>query len=216
MTEGCQEQAERLLREANVLRLRKQYAEAETRCREALELVPDDVVGLELLGELLYDKGSLREASDLYQKVLELQPGRASAETRLARVILEQGERDHERLRAQSLLTTGSSLSTRERKNRVLLSTLLSLVFAGAGQLYNGDYVKAGVLAVVYLVGWAVGIPVLIQMGLVFMGAKTPLPPDIGWRAAVGLVAVFAWIYGLLDAPARASRLAEEARSGLV
>src|SRR5688500_9517480 len=61
------EAGERLLREANVLRIRKQYAEAEERCRAAVELLPDDVSALEMLGDLLYDKGSLEEARDHYQ-----------------------------------------------------------------------------------------------------------------------------------------------------
>lgn len=202
------EQLDGLLREANVLRLRRQFGEAEDRCRQALEISPRDLDSLEMLGDLLYEKGNLAEARELFERSQEILPGRDEVETRLAKIILEQGERDHQRAMTQSLLMT-SSAAERETKNRVILSALISLIFAGGGQVYNGEYVKAAILGGVYLLGWVVnGIPDLLRLIYLMMGGRgSGLDPDYGWRAAVGMVAVFAWVYSLLDAPKRAREL---------
>jgi tetratricopeptide (TPR) repeat protein len=136
------EAAEQLLREAHLLRMRKQYAEAESRCRRALELVPDDLAALDMLAELEYGKGNLPEARDLCQRILDEEPGRSVTETRLARITLELAERDQDRLLAETALAGGlHRQSGAERKRRVTISLMLSLLFAGAGQLYNGEYI---------------------------------------------------------------------------
>jgi hypothetical protein len=52
-TSNTSERVERLLRDAHLLRMRQQWGQAETLCRQALELSPDDVLGRELLADLL-------------------------------------------------------------------------------------------------------------------------------------------------------------------
>src|SRR5439155_22641761 len=123
-------------------------------------------------------KGSLDEARALCQRALELQPGRPSAETRLAKIILEAAEQEHQRLAAQALLEGGGE-SGKARKRRVTTSFLLSLLFPGLGQLYNGEYVKAAILGGTFLLGMWIGGAELFQIGLGFMGAKTHGAADV-------------------------------------
>jgi tetratricopeptide (TPR) repeat protein len=208
------DRVELALREAHVLRMRGQFAEAEARCREALEVEPENLGGIEMLADLLHDRGLLTEARDLYLRALEIQPGRASAETNLARVTLEVAERDQERAVAEALVL-GGAISKGERKRRVTISLLLSLLFAGAGQLYNGEYVKGGILAAAGMAGLVLGGTELVRLALGLMGARTPGPPISEWQALIGIAGLAAWLYGLIDAPARANRLSQEGGGGL-
>jgi tetratricopeptide (TPR) repeat protein len=203
--------AEQLLREAHLLRMRGQFAGAEERCRQALEVAPDDAAGQEMLADLLVEKGNLEEARDLYAGVLAAQPGRASAETSLARITLELAERQQERDMAQAVFTGAGRLSHRERKRHLSLSLMMALV--GAGQLYNGEYVKGAIVAVVSWAGLFLGGMDLARLLFSLMGAK-PHEPITDWRAILGFVGLFTWIYGLIDAPVRARKLSEEGRGG--
>jgi hypothetical protein len=211
-TASSAEKAEQLLREAHLLRMRGQVAAAEERCRGALELAPDDAAVQEMLADLLVEKGSLEEARDLYHGVLAAQPGRASAETSLAHVTLELARREDERQMAQALFAGGGRLSHRERKRHVSMSLILALV--GAGQLYNGEYVKGAIVAVTFLAGLVFGGTELLRLLVGLMGARTGPEPISEWRAVLGFVGLFAWIYGLIDAPVRARQLSEEGRGG--
>jgi tetratricopeptide (TPR) repeat protein len=212
MDNDRQDRVDQLLREANVLRMRGQFAEAETRTRRALEESPDDLGALEMLAELLHDKGSLEEALALCHRQLEIQPGRASAETRLAKITLEQAERAQQRLMAENLLAGGGE-SVKGRKRRVSISLILSLFFPGLGQLYNGEYVKAAILGGIFLLGLWLGGSELLQIGLVFAGARGPAGGDSGVWPLFGFLSLVAWGYAVIDAPVRAARLSEEERA---
>lgn len=204
-------EVDRLLREANILRMRGQYAEAETRCRGALEREPEDLSAIEMLADLVYEKGSLEEARSLCLKALDLQPGRASAETRLAKVTLDLAERERARHAAEALLQGGDGgPAGRERKRRVTISLLLSFLLPGAGQFYNGELVKALVIAVVFLICVGVGGSELLTYIFALMGspqaarAARGMP---GWTAVFGFVGFGIYIYALIDAAARAQKM---------
>src|SRR5687767_14097540 len=92
---------ERLLRDAQIQGMRQQYGAAETLCRQALEIAPDDLMGLEMLGDLLVEKGSTDTALETFRKALELEPGKASLEEKIARAVLQKAEDERERLEAQ-------------------------------------------------------------------------------------------------------------------
>src|SRR5262249_18167125 len=160
------------------------------RCRQALEAAPDDLSGIDMLAELLCEKGELEEARGLYHRALEIQPGRASAETALARITLELADRENERLMAQTILS-GGSVSQAERKRRVAISLLLPFLFAGAGQLYNGEYVKGGILAGAYLLGLLFGATEVWRVIFGLMGAHAGSEPISEWRAVLGLLGFF-------------------------
>jgi len=196
--------AEQLLRDAHIQRVRQQWAAAETLCRQALDLAPDDAMGLEMLGDLLAEKGSLGEALEAYQRAAGAQPGRPSLEHKIARLVLLRDEEERERAAAQLLLS--SPPSARERKRHATVVLLLSLLCPGAGQIYNGERVKGGILLGAAVVSLFVGGADLVKLTL---GVMAPLPRGQtvdGVLATVGMIGVLVWIYSLLDAAARGGR----------
>jgi tetratricopeptide (TPR) repeat protein len=139
-------QSEVLLREASLLRRREKYRDAEIKCREALELVPKDAAGLELLGDILQGVARIDEALAAYKRASEADPKRISAEKKYGDLLVRQqdfGSVDYEAIPKNSFAA-------------VLLSALLP----GAGQLHNGDIGKGVFFLIatavcVYLLGWS-------------------------------------------------------------
>lgn len=191
---------EQLLRDAHIHRMRQQWAAAETLCRKALELDPDEAMGREMLGDLLMGKGDTAGALSAYRGALEKQPGKASLEDKIARAVLAQGE--DEREKAEALLLLESPLKKNEAKRNATLATLLSLFCPGLGQLFVfRQYVKGGILAAVGLLALTFGISEMLKVFAVVAGAGRALdtkPNDV--LAVLGLLGILVWIYSLLDA----------------
>src|SRR5689334_22512123 len=121
-----QTRVEQLLREAHLHRMRGHEAAAEALCREALDLAPEDPQGVEMLGDLLAEKGALDEALEQYRRAFEQQPQKIALEDKIARVVLRKGEEEHERITA--LLMVDAPRRKGEGKRNVLIALLLSLV----------------------------------------------------------------------------------------
>ena len=84
------------------------------------------------------------------------------------------------------------------RKNP-LLATALSLVFTGAGQLYNGQIVKGGAYVVLYGIAWLIS-----GISLTLATVKSE------WFLVLVLTAPAVWVWGILDANRSAKRVNEE------
>lgn len=192
---------EELLRDAHILRMRGQWAAAEDKCRQALELDPDDLMGREMLGDLLAEKGSLDGALEAYRAAFEKQPEKAALEQKLARIVLLKGEEEHERLQAQLFLSAPKGKSSRQRSGAI--AVLLSMVCPGAGQIFNGQHVKGGILLGAWLLtifGWGEALKLVLGFAGVHRGeANGPL-------AFLGLLSLLIWLYGLLDASSQAGK----------
>jgi tetratricopeptide (TPR) repeat protein len=203
----AQSQVEQLLRDAYIQRMRQQFAVAETLCRRALELSPEDVQGLELLGDLLQEKGSTDGALEQYRKALEVQPGKVSLEDKVARLVLVKAEEERERIEAELLLN--SPRNPKHKKRNQTVAILCSLVCPGLGQAFNGQWVKAGLFLVAGIACLAVGGMDAMKMLLAMAG---PLPrgeqPN-GMLAAVGMLGGLIWLASLLDASAQAGKSAK-------
>lgn len=205
-----QTRVEQLLRDAHIQRVRQQWAAAETLCRQALELAPKDVMGLEMLGDLLYEKGSLDEALERYRAALEEQPGKPSLEEKIGRCVLEKDREERDRVAAELLLT--SPAAQRERKRGATITLLLSLLWPGLGQLLTGETLKGGLMAG----GWLVSIPGLLEL-IRLMGSMAAPPERVGgarvvqhetnqFLAVLGFVGIAVYLYSLLDAAAQAGK----------
>jgi tetratricopeptide (TPR) repeat protein len=204
-----QARVEQLLRQAHILRMRQQWGEAETLCRQALELAPDDAMGQEMLADLLAEKGSLAEALELYRKAYEVQPQKTVLEAKIARLVLQKDQEEQDRLAAELLISSPRKQS--ERKRNVAIVLLLSLLCPGAGQIANGQYVKGGILAAVGLLSHFFGGPELLNFMLYLSaGSMNPRGAGVdapnGMLAFLGLLGGIIWIYSLLDASAQAGK----------
>jgi tetratricopeptide (TPR) repeat protein len=194
---------ERLLRDAHIQRMRGEWSAAETLCRKALEVAPDDLMGVEMLGDILHERGKTEDALDLYRRAFAAQPEKGSLEEKIARMVLELAEEQRERDAAHLLLTTPANKQARKRNATLMI--LLSLCCPGLGQLFAGDNVKGGILLGVGLVTLLAGGGDLFAFLMQFVVLHDS--PIDGFRAAIGMVGLVIYLYSLIDACTRASRV---------
>ena len=180
-------EADRLLTAANVARRRGNFKEAENNVRSALELVPKDAAALELYGDILQGVGRVDDAAFAYNRAVEADSGRKTAEKKYAELALAQNRFVHV-LREEFI------------PRSAFVAVLLSAVFPGAGQLYNGETAKGVITSAltslfVYLILWSRwGVP----------SQKTEQIPS----SLIVLILLFAivYIYAVVDANISAKR----------
>ena len=125
-------QTETLLRDASALRRREKYSEAIAKCREALALTPSDATALELLGDLFQGVARTSEALSAYRRATEADPKRFSAERKYGDLLMRQQEWPDD--------------DPEEVPKNPVVSAVFSLLFPGAGQIHNLQYVKGAVM----------------------------------------------------------------------
>jgi len=187
---------ERLMRAANLHRMRDRLADAENAFREALSISPKDVSLRETLGDILRERGKLDAALTEYRAAVEIAPENPSLETKFAKVTLEIAERERQKAIVQDMLENPRKYAVRRRSP---LKAVLFALVPGLGQFYNGDLVKAlviwGVL-VLFFISWAIphhypkGISTVGQ----FLYFTNPLV------LMLGVLFVIAYLYSLIDA----------------
>jgi len=193
--------AENLLRDAHIQRMRQQWAAAETLCRQALELVPEDLMGLEMLGDLLLDKGSTENALETYRKALALAPEKASLEEKVARVVLLRAEEERERLEAQLLLTNPRKKG--QARRNTLAAILLSVLWPGAGHLFLGQTRKGLFLIAIWAVFLLSGSVLEFTKMLIGFAGLLPRGEQVNdVLAGFGIMGLLDWLYGLIDVTA--------------
>jgi curved DNA-binding protein CbpA len=179
-------EADRLLTSANIARRRNSFKEAEKLCRQAVELVPTDAAALELYGDVLQATGRVDDAILAYKTATEIDSNRQSAEKKYGDLVLRQ---DRSIAFMQDEFVPGNAN----------VAVLLSAVFPGAGQVYNGQLFKgiiivAAFLAVMFIILYTpYGIP----------HEKQSLPMSLGVSI---LIAGSIYIYSVVDANITARR----------
>lgn len=171
--------AEKLLQAAMLSYRRERFVDAEVALVQALGLTPADPVALELYGDVCQAVGRVDDAVACYKRATEVAPDRASAERKYGDLMLQQD---------RSIL----ALRSREVPRSPHLAVLLSVLIPGAGQAYNGQWIKAAVLFAGFaaLIN-ALGGPMGFRYG---SGAfPTSLPVLI-------VVAALVYVYAVIDA----------------
>jgi tetratricopeptide (TPR) repeat protein len=130
--------ADKLLTAVNIARRRGNFKEAEARCREAIEIVPKDAAALELYGDVLQGVGRVDDAIAAYQRAVEADAKRKSAEKKFAELTLLQN-REIEILRDEYI------------PRNPFVAVVFSGLCPGAGQIYNGDTVKGILMATAFI-----------------------------------------------------------------
>ncbi|MBC7329552.1 tetratricopeptide repeat protein [bacterium] len=147
-----EEEKEKLLRFALLYLKRGEIKKAISTCQQILNEEPEDPSALELMGDIKSMQGDLQEALSFYKKALEKNPSAGEVEKKLARTVLKINEEAGK-----------FDLNLPPVKRFPLIAGLLSLVFAGLGQLYNGDTSKgiAGIVlgAIFVIIPFAFKIP---------------------------------------------------------
>jgi len=118
---------EQWLRQAHVHRMRGQWAQSEALCRRALEVSPDDAMGRELMGDLLAERGDLKEAAEQYQAAQDKQP-KPALEEKIGRMAVLLEEQERARIATEVLGEAAPQMKPGERKRRATMTALLILL----------------------------------------------------------------------------------------
>lgn len=202
-----------LLAKANIYRMRHEYVQAEDVCREAYTLDESRLDIAEMIGDLLVIRGQMEAAAEQYKKVFEKEPRRTSAETKYAKAIIEIGEKEYQKKLAQERLDNPKKFAPPPK--HPLVAFILSLLFPGAGQMYNGEIVKGGIIIgiVVFSIAILALSPTDIKNLLVILGSIWSPPPQgvsqppvstLVWLVLAVLAPIS--IYAIIDAPISASK----------
>ena len=133
-----EEEKERLLRFSLLYLRRGEIKRAISTCQQILDACPEDPSALELMGDIKTMQGDLQEALSFYKRALEKNPSAGEVEKKLARTVLKISEEAGK-----------FDLKIPPVKKFPLIAGLLSLVFAGLGQFYNGDISK-GIVGIIF------------------------------------------------------------------
>jgi tetratricopeptide (TPR) repeat protein len=185
------DRAEELMREANLARRRERFGDAEARIREALALTPGDAMAIEMLGDVLQGVGRVDEAMLAYRRATQADPNRSASERKYAVLLMRQQQ--------------WSGEDPEALPRRPMISTLLSCLLPGAGQMLNGETVKGFAL----IAGVCVCVLGLMFWGDVGAGPRRGLNPGV--LIPLGAMGVL-YIYAIADANAGARR--SSGRSG--
>lgn len=193
-------QAESLLRQANLARVRGQNVVADRLLAEAATKAPDSPAVLEAVADDLAQNGNYRKAKETYDKARKLDPQNKSLENKYGEMVLRVDLKIDPATLAEADVGTMANA-----KAAVLLNTLLP----GSGYFTLGKTTKALTVLALYLACAAFvvlmpgGVPGVFAF--LFQGATVPGFQPIVF-AAVALAALL-WLYSIFDAAATARRL---------
>jgi tetratricopeptide (TPR) repeat protein len=217
-----EQNVERLLSKANALRAAGDGEGGAAACEEALKLDPNHAGALELLGDILLARGKAKEALVPFRRARELQPARGVLEEKIGLAVL-QADETLRALQERELLLSNPELMDKPERNPAL-SFLLSALLPGAGQMYNTEYAKGGVLLGISLLTFGVmfysftallGELSRVPLGGGMVSAAVRLVHDwstgrLLWALFNSLLLAGTWGYAVVEAPIRAARLNAE------
>ena len=190
---AAEEDYNRRVTAANIQFRRGLVSEAEASAKALLAEKPADAAAAELLGDIAETRGDWDTAIACYQAALTSEPGRATAEAKIGRSVLRRAEQQRQKTLGVAYAATDASLMRRsggERSGWLVVAG--SAVCPGLGQIVQGQTIKGGVMAGVFLLG----IVLLTQVHGTGHAYFTPA----FWTVLVLLAAD--WIYAVADASA--------------
>jgi tetratricopeptide (TPR) repeat protein len=202
---------ERLLRIAHIHQVRGEREKAQALLQQALELEPANASVWELLGDYRREAGDWQGAHDAYKHAHELMPDNATIERKYAEAVL-QLTRQQEQYRQWERALEGKDTdrSTLLPRNPGL-AFMLSLLMPGVGQLYNGQFVKGGILLGIVFVCTVLfmltpGGDDFIYNLLAYLVNPARVRGTISTTQVLTALIIFlAWVYAFIDAPISAA-----------
>jgi tetratricopeptide (TPR) repeat protein len=150
--------------------------EARARLQEALTINPTDSAALELCGDIFMAEAEQEKAIAVYERGKKYHPQHRFFEEKIAVALLDIEEEKRDAALRQQVLETGDRDRWQDRKSGIALT--LSLLLPGAGQFYNDENERGGILlgiAFLTFLGWA----------LTLNAALSALPAGEGARRLV-------------------------------
>jgi len=185
-------EAEKYLRQANLLRVRGELKQSLAELVKAMEANPYDPTPHLHSAEILRNVGRPDDAIAVYERAIEMMPegpARAAAETKLGRLVMEQ----------QELNSTDRSLGqgAGDVLDRSRISTILaSVIVPGLGQWIAGHRIKATIMVIC--------LALSVKVPSMFFGHGTSIT-----RIAINSVpGVLVWLWAVIDASVESTRSA--------
>ncbi|MFN3690387.1 MAG: tetratricopeptide repeat protein, partial [Fimbriimonadales bacterium] len=150
------EEIERLLRLAHIHQMRGEGSKAKELLQQALALDADNASVWELLGDYQREAGDWQGAHDAYKKAHELAPDNAPIERKYAEAVLQLTRQQEQYQQWERALEGKGTRDTITPPRNPGLAFLLSLLMPGVGQLYNGQFVKGGIVLGIMVVGMVI------------------------------------------------------------
>jgi tetratricopeptide (TPR) repeat protein len=136
-------EAERLLQQASLARIRQQGSVAEKFLKEAAEAAPGSAAVQAALGDELWRRSQFSKAREAYKMAHRIEPLNAAYETKWAESIVGSGGDP-----LAQISGLGDSYASAKSAG------CLSMILPGLGQIVMGDKNKGIALIVVYVVAW--------------------------------------------------------------
>lgn len=205
------DEVERLLRQAHLEKLRGQSEQARATLQQALELMPDAPDVWELLGDYRREAGDWKGAHEAYQKAYELAPDNPHIERKFAEAVLMLSRQQEQYQMWERALEGKETADATLLPRNSGLAFLLSMLMPGVGQLYNGQWVKGGVLLALWVLGWVAfmlmpGGSDFVYNLLAYLVNPTRVRGSIsGSQVMAALLLFLVWVYAIIDAPLSAA-----------
>ncbi len=205
------EEIERLLRLAHIHHVRGERSKAKELILQGLELDAENAGVWELLGDYLREVEDWQGAHDAYKKAHELDPDNAAIERKYAEAVLQltrQQEQYQQWERALEGKGAGNAVALPRNPG---LAFLLSLLMPGVGQLYNGQFVKGGIILGIMIVGVVVflatpgGSDFIYNLLAYLVNPARVRGTMSNLQLFTGLIMFITWVYAFIDAPLSAA-----------
>lgn len=205
------EEIERLLRLAHIHQVRGERSKAKELLQQALELDAENAGVWELLGDYQREANDWQGAHDAYKKAHELDPTNALIERKYAETVLQltrQQEQYQQWERALEGKGTGDEIALPRNPG---LAFLLSLLMPGVGQLYNGQFVKGGIILGIMIVGAIVflatpgGSDFIYNLLAYLVNPARVRGTMSNLQLFTALMMFITWVYAFIDAPLSAA-----------
>lgn len=208
-TPGGRADAEDLTRRltlASIQFRRGQTQQAKQELDTLLAFYPQSAQAYELQGDLLASEGNAAGAQEAYEAALRCEPGRVTAESKMARLTLRKTEetRRAELGVAYAGAETPSFAAANPDSGRNLMKAVIaSAIFPGLGQIVQGEFIKGliivGATIIVSLVWFTLPD---FRAVLRLLSHPQVIPSNLGTgfgTMACGTIGTVLWLYSLVD-----------------
>lgn len=205
------EEIERLLRLAHIHQVRGERSKAKELLQQALELDAENAGVWELLGDYQREAGDWQGAHDAYKKAHELNPSSAPIERKYAEAVLQLTRQQEQYQQWERTLEGKGTGDTIALPRNPGLAFLLSLLMPGVGQLYNGQFVKGGVILGIMVLGVIIflatpgGSDFIFNLLAYLVNPARARGGMSGLQLLAALMMFLAWVYAFIDAPLSAA-----------
>lgn len=149
-------EAENLIRQARVERMRNNRQKATELMKQAAGAAPGSAPVLEALGDDLLERGQVREARAAYEKAVKLDPKNVGLERKYAETVLRTTSTMSVEDQLRMNLSDSLFLSSQDQVASSTAATILSVLAPGLGHIVVGKTVTGIAILVAWLIdcGW--------------------------------------------------------------